>query len=432
MRYRSLQLCLAVGAFAAGSALASTTTDSFAFITGGSRIGLLFSGGAVGVTLGAFIAAVVAWGVRVPSHRALAAAVGLVLMGLSAAPWGGEYGVFAAASGAGLLLGALAATVPSLAAGHGQIAVAAGALAGILCAEPLARLGRESSPRRYADYLPASSEPDVVLLVLVAAAVLAVFVLMWQADTGTAPTEDVRLRGRGVLVGLVLPAVWLILHWRFVGSVSGLHGTTVFTGWWWGGLALIPVTLAVAAWIPGPAAAVLLAGTAVAFAGPSELAWYTERWWTLLLPVVPAALGSVVGIRVRCPWFGIVGLVVVAMTGLVESPAGDNIHRVAVLVLFPLAAAFLIASCLPSEPTIAVTALMAPAAILVPLSAKYGWTAYAPLQGKGIAATSSDGHRVSVMVVGVSIVVLGMGIDWLRRRPAGAPNNPGDDVTAEP
>ena len=78
MRYRSLQLCLAVGAFAAGSALASTTTDSFAFITGGSRIGLLFSGGAVGVTLGAFIAAVVAWGVRVPSHRALAAAVGLV------------------------------------------------------------------------------------------------------------------------------------------------------------------------------------------------------------------------------------------------------------------------------------------------------------------------------------------------------------------
>ncbi|WP_420751429.1 hypothetical protein [Rhodococcus sp. O3] len=205
MRPRSLQLCLAVGAFAAGSALASTTTDSFAFITGGSRVGLLFSGGAVGVTLGAFIAAVVAWGMRIRSHRAFAAAVGLVLIGLSAAQWGGEYGVFAAASGAGLLLGALAGTVPPLGAGRGQVAVAAGALAGILCAEPLARLGRESSPRRYADYLPASSEPDVVLLVLVAAAVLAVFVLMWQADTGTVPTEDARLRGRECSSGSFSP-----------------------------------------------------------------------------------------------------------------------------------------------------------------------------------------------------------------------------------
>ncbi|MGW0023896.1 hypothetical protein [Rhodococcus sp. NPDC003383] len=430
MHYRSFQLCLAVGAFAAGSALASTTTDSFAFVTGGSRVGLLFSGGAVGVTLGAFIAAVVAWGMRVRSHRALAAAVGLVLIGLSAAPWGGEYGVFAAASGAGLLLGALAATVPSLGAGRGQVSVAAGGLAGILCAEPLARLGRESSPRRYADYLPASSEPDVVLLVLVAAAVLAVFVLMWQADTGTVTTEDVRLRGRGVLVGIVLPAVWLILHWRFVGAVSGLHGTTVFSGWWWGGLALIPVTLAAAAWIPGPAGAVLLAGTAVAFVGPSELAWYTEQWWTLLIPVALAALGSVVGIRVRRPWFGIVGLVVVALTGLVESPPWDNTHLVAVLVVFPLAAAFLVASCLPSAPTVVMTALAAPAAILVPLSARYGWTAYAPLQGEGIG-TSGSGHRISAVVVGVSIVALGIGIGWLRRRPDDDANHAGIDGTAE-
>ncbi|WP_420751428.1 hypothetical protein [Rhodococcus sp. O3] len=235
-----------------------------------------------------------------------------------------------------------------------------------------------------------------------------------------------------MLVGIVLPAVWLILHWRFVGAVSGLHGNTVFTGWWWGGLALIPVTLAAAAWIPGPSGAVLLAGTAVAFVGPSELAWYTEQWWTLLIPAALAALGSVVGIRVRRPWFGIVGLVVVAVTGLVESPPWDNIHLVAVLGVLPLAAAFLVASCLPAAPTIMMTALAAPAAILVPLSARYGWTAYAPLQGEGIGTTSGSGHRVSAVVVGVSIVALGMGIGWLRRRPAGQPKSPGDDVTAEP
>ncbi|MDV2475511.1 hypothetical protein F8M49_09070 [Rhodococcus zopfii] len=165
---------------------------------GDGRVGLLFSGGAGRVTLGVSLAAGVAWGARVRSYRAFAAVVGLALVAFSVAPSGGELAVYAAASGAGMLLGSLAATVPPLGVVHGQTALAAGAIAGILCAESLVRLRRESSPRRYADYLPSSAEPvDALPLVFVVAAALAVLVLMLQADTGTAAPEDVRLRGEG-------------------------------------------------------------------------------------------------------------------------------------------------------------------------------------------------------------------------------------------
>lgn len=421
MRHHSSVLCLAlaVGGFTAGSTLTSSTTSSFVLTIGDSRVGLLFSGGAGGVTLGVSLAAGVAWGARVRSYRAFAAVVGLTLVAFSVAPSGGELAVYAAASGAGMLLGSLAATVPPLGVVHGQTALAAGAIAGILCAESLVRLRRESSPRRYADYLPSSAEPvDALPLVFVVAAALAVLVLMLQVDTGTAAPEDVRLRGRGMLVGIILPAAWLILHWRFVGSVTGLYGGTALPGWWWGGLALIPVTVAMAAWIPGPAAAVLLAGTAVAFVAPSELAWYTEQWWALLIPVALVAFGSVAGTRIRRPGFGIAGLVVVIATALVDSPPWDSVQLIAVLGVFPLAAAFLIASCLPSEPAITVTALAAPAAILVPLSAEYGWTAYTPLPGERIGSTG----LVSTVVTGTAIVALGAGISWVRGRPDGDRN----------
>ncbi|WP_068165538.1 hypothetical protein [Rhodococcus phenolicus] len=431
MRLHGLHLCLAVAGFAAGSTLASTTTNSFVFITGGSRVGLLFSGGAVGVTVGASVAAVVAWGARVRIHRILAAMAGLALMAIAAAPWGGEYGVYAAASGAGVLLGALAAAVPSLDALHGPNALAAGVLAGIVCAEPLVRLGRDSSPRRYADYLPTSSEPvDVLLLVLVGAAAIAVVVLL-LADTRAAAPGDVRVRGKTVLVGIVLPAAWLILHWRFVGSVTGLHGGTVLPGWWFAGLVLVPVTIAIAAWIPGPTAAVLLAGTAVAVVGPSELAWYTDQWWALLIPVALVVLGSVMGNRISRPWIGIGGLVIVVTTELVENPPWDIAHLVAVLVIFPVASAFLIASCLPSEPAITTTALIAPAAILVPLSAKYGWTAYTPLQGEGSEVPNGSAVLISAGVTGISLMALGAGIGWVRRRTEDHRNRPEIDGTAD-
>ncbi len=104
----------------------------------------------------------------------------------------------------------------------------------------------------------------------------------------------------------------------------------------------------------------LLAGTAVAVVGPSELAWYTDQWWALLIPVALVVLGSVMGNRISRPWIGIGGLVIVVTTELVENPPWDIAHLVAVLVIFPVASAFLIASCLPSEPAITTTALIAP------------------------------------------------------------------------
>ncbi|MCQ4122124.1 hypothetical protein [Rhodococcus tibetensis] len=84
----------------------------------------------------------------------------------------------------------------------------------------------------------------------------------------------------------------------------------------------------------------------------------------------------------------------------------------------PGTAAFTLPSSLPSSAPVSATSLAAPAALAIPLTADFGWTAYTPLDGGEPALEPSAWDGISTAAPVVAIVACGVAIAYLQRRPA--------------
>ncbi|WP_077043514.1 hypothetical protein [Rhodococcus sp. MTM3W5.2] len=403
---------LLVGGFAATIALASTMSGSFAVVTDSGRADVLIYSAAAGATLGAITAVVAVVLVRSRPALAWTATLGLVLLAvMSSLPGSGRWELYPHAIGAGLILGALAGLCDTQARPVLQTALATGALAGVLLAVPLERY-RSPSPRRYADYLPASAVPaDVFMLGLLAMTAVALFIALRRGAFGVSEPALTDGRVRVLAVGVAVPVVGLLLHWSFVRVVGSMSSTWLF------GLAVVPVFVVGSLLLPRRNGMVLLAALAVIATSYRSLEWSTDSLASLLIAAVLVVLGAVCGRRWPHPLAGVATLAVVAATAVFEEQPWDTLHTGATVLVLPLAAAFTVVACLPSSAAATAISLAAPAAVSVPLMARFGWTLYAPLRTSHNGLSSDSWLWVSTGVAVATVVVSGITIAWLQRRP---------------
>jgi hypothetical protein len=409
---------LLVGGFAATIALASTMSGNFAVVTDSSRADVLVHSAAAGATLGAITAVVAVVFVRNRPALALTATLGLVLLAvMSSLPGSGQWELYPHAIGAGLLLGALAGLCDTHARPVLQTALATGGLGGVLLAVPLEHY-RSPSPRRYADYLPASAVPaDAFMLVLLAMTAVALFIALRRGAFGVAEPALTDGRVRVLAVGVAVPVAGLLLHWSYVRAVASMGSTAVMQGHWVFGLAVVPVFVVGSLWLPRRHGMVLLAALAVIATSYGSLGLSTDSWPSLLVAAVLVVLGAVCGRRWPHPLAGVAALAAVAATAVFVEQPWDMLHTGATVLVLPLAAAFTVAACLPSSAAATAISLAAPTAVSVPLIARFGWTFYAPLSSSHNGLSSDSWLWVSTGVAVATVAVSGITIAWLQRRP---------------
>ncbi|MFD4181364.1 hypothetical protein [Rhodococcus sp. NPDC058514] len=426
MNLKALSGCAALGGLAAGIALASTMPGDYAIVTDDARLDILFYSDVAGAALGAVVATLVAWWVRGQRRSAGAALAGIALLAVAALSGTWQFELYPNAIGAGLLLGGLAGLCTS---SLPQAALAAGVIAGSLVAGPLETYRQSSMPRRYADYLvdagrstDSSGPAGLVVLVLLAstAALLIVALVRSGASPDHGPGEPgnpAGARGRQLVVGILVPLVGLALYWWFVRTLE--TPTTGTPGRWVCGIAVVPVVLAAALWLPGRLGAVLLGSMAFIAAAetgyPGGMDRHASPW--LLVTVVLVLLGALLGRRLPRPLAGVAALAVVAASATLDQPPWDNLHIGAVLLGLPLAAGYTVVASLPSSPSVTSTALAAPAVLVVPFTAQFGWTAYSPLTERALGSPSVWSLASAAVPVAV-IVACGVAMGWVRRRPA--------------
>ncbi|MFC9786407.1 hypothetical protein [Rhodococcus sp. NPDC127528] len=413
---------LLVGGFAATVSLVSAMPGAFGIASGGSRAGVLVHSTAAGATLGAIVAVISVGLVRRRRALVWTAALGLVLLAvMSSLPGSGQWELYPNAVGAGLLLGALAGLCDARERPLLQTALATGALAGVLFAAPI-ELYLSPSPRRYADYLPASAvPPDTFMLGLLTLTAVALFIALRRGAFGMPEPTMTDGRVRVLAVGVAVPVVGLLLYWSSVGAVGDMGSTVATPGHWVFGFAVVPVFVVGSLWLPRRHGLVLLAALAVVSASYGRLELSTDSWPALLVSGGLVVVGAVCGRRWPHPLAGVAALAAVAATAVFEDQPWDNLHIGATALGLPFAAAFTVAACLPSSAAATTISLAAPAAVTVPLPAQFGWTAYSPLTSSQSGLSSGSGLWVSTGVAVAAVVVSGITIAWLQRRPIEQP-----------
>ncbi|SEL54408.1 hypothetical protein SAMN05444583_110120 [Rhodococcus maanshanensis] len=418
-------ILLVLGGFAATLALASPMAENFAIVTDSSRVDVLLHSTAAGATLGAITAAVTVVLVRRRLTLASIAALGLVLLAVvsftDSAPWE----LYPRSLAAGALLGSLAGLCNTRERLTLQTALAAGALGGIVLADPIGEY-QSAPPRRYADYFPTddlpASPPDMFMLILLASTAIALLIAIRRDDFGPAERSEQNGRSRLLAVGVAVPVVGLLLEWSLVRATHTMDSDALGQGQWMLGLTMIPLFVAGAVWLPRRQGMVLLAALAFIATASGNDAWSGGSWFALVIPAAMVALGVMAGRRWPRPLLGIAALAVVAASAAFDEPPWDNLRIGAVVLLLPLAAAYTIAACLPSTEAPATTiALAAPTAITVPLVAQFGWTAYTPLTSSHTALSSTAGQWTTTGATLCTVVVAGIAIAWIQRRPAVLP-----------
>ncbi|MFH5207663.1 hypothetical protein ACHIPZ_05460 [Antrihabitans sp. NCIMB 15449] len=195
---------------------------------------------------------------------------------------------------------------------------------------------------------------------------------------------------------------------------------------------MVPLLVLCGLWLPGRRGMVLIAILAFIAADSSDALREADSIWELLGIAALVVAGVVVGRRWPRPFVGTCALAVVAATAVLNQPPWDNVHVVAVLVILPFAAAFTVASCLPSSAAVTGTALAAPIALSVSLGgvgsatfvAEFGWTAYAPLTSGRPAWFDDRWQWISMGVSVGAIALCGLALAALMRRPSEQPAEP--------
>ena len=156
-------------------------------------------------------------------------------------------------------------------------------------------------------------------------------------------------RVRVLAVGVAVPVAGLLLHWSLVRAVRGMSTTEVTQGRRSFGLAVIPVFVAGALWLPRRQGMVLLAALAFIAAASGGVRWPSDSWPSLLIPAVFVVLGAVCGRRWPSPLVGVAALAVVAASAVFDEQPWDTVHIGGAVLLLPFAAGFTVAACLPSS-----------------------------------------------------------------------------------
>ncbi|MCX5046705.1 hypothetical protein OG921_26370 [Aldersonia sp. NBC_00410] len=414
---------LLLGGFTATIALTSNMPGNFAIITDSSRVDVLVYSAAAGATLGAITAAFTVILARRRRTLASIAALGLVLLAVTSFHGFWQWEFYPQRVGAGALLGALAGLCNTRDRPMLQTALAAGAVGGLLLSEPIDEY-RSAFPRRYADYLPAdyvSAAPDAFMLSLLSLTVVALLVAIQRGAFGVPDPARADGRVRELAVGVAVPVAGLLLHWSLVRAVQGMSTTEVTQERWLFGLAVTPVFVAGALWLPRRQGMVLLAALAFIAAASGGVRWSSDSWPSLLIPAMLVVLGAVFGRRWPSPLVGVAALALVAASAVFDEQPWDTVHIGGAVLLLPFAAGFTVAACLPSSAPATTISLAAPAAVTVPLITQFGWTAYTPLTPSRTALSSSAWQWTSTGVTVAAVLISGAAIAWLQRRPAEKP-----------
>ncbi|MBJ8338829.1 hypothetical protein JGU71_08015 [Antrihabitans sp. YC3-6] len=382
------------------------------------------------VTLFAVTTTVVAVFVRKPALSSGLLGLGLALIGVVALadPW--DFDPFVTALGAGLLLGAAAGLTNGSERRLRQQGLAAGVVAGLLLTAPIEHF-RSSAPQRYVEYSPDAVDPaDIFLLCLVALTSAALLASLQRHRAE--PSSPVGDRARELTIGIAIAVAGLLLYESFSSAVMGLNDESFGSHRWVWGLAVVPLLVLFGLWLPGHRGMVLIAILAFIAANSSGALREADSILKLSLVAALVVAGVVVGRRWPRPLAGVCALAVVAATSVLNQPPWDNVNVVAVLVILPFAAAFTVASCLPSSAAVTGTALAAPITLSVslgavgiaPLVAEFGWTAYAPLtSGKPVWFTDTW-QWISMGVSVGTIALCGLALAALMRRPSEQPAEP--------
>ena len=220
-------------------------------------------------------------------------------------------------------------------------------------------------------------------------------------------------------MGVAVPVAGLLLHWSLVRAVHGMSTTEVTQEQWLFGLAVTPVFVAGALWLPrrrgngvarragvhcGSLRRCRMVQRFVAVSAHTQRCWWcwgrysAERW--------------------PSPLVGVAALALVAASAVFDEQPWDTVHIGGAVLLLPFAAGFTVAACLPSSAPATTISLAAPAAVTVPLITQYGWTAYTPLTDSRTASPSSAWQWTSTGVTVAAVLISGAAMAWLQRRPA--------------
>jgi hypothetical protein len=421
MTIRAAHVGMVLGGFAVGVASTSPMPTEYAFVIVGSHDGTLYTSGVVGAVLGALVAVVVAARLRARLGLAMSAVSGLTLLAIGPVVGFSPVVLYTNGIGVGLLLGGLAGLSGASDRARLQTALAAGVVGGLLLAGPLDQYRHSTAvPTRYADYLlEPPHNTDLLALAFLAVTAIVVMVALQSGDFDASSESSPDRPTRPLVVGLVLPVLGLLLYWQLVRAIDALGTGPAVQDRWILGVALVPVVIAAAVWLENRTGTVLLAATAfIAASEGAQTAWFTDSWLWLLVPAALVALGAALGRILPQPLFGIAALALVAVSAVFDTAPWDNLHTGAVVLLLPAAAAFTLTASLPSSAPVVTTSLAGPAAFAIPLTADFGWTAYAPLKGGDSAFEPSAWDGMSTAAPVVAVVACGLAIAYLQRRPA--------------
>ncbi|NLU83567.1 hypothetical protein [Rhodococcus sp. HNM0569] len=414
---RTAGAALVAGGIAAGSAAADpgeargASLDSAWF----DHLTSSTAGGVFAAVLG-FTCALVLTRTRPTVGVGLCGAAALVVAAL---PLSGTATFVLSIVGAGLVLGALARLATGPAVRADQAHLVAGVLIGVLCAPLVSWAADFPVPRRYADYLDEASalEPSWWLLIWALLAVAALATAANRREFAVDAARSGTVDGRAAIIGIAAPLVALGLYVWFVEAVTGASGLLAEPlPSQWLGYVLAAAVAAVAVWVPGRVGAVVVLAVALLAARSVLGSWTPNSLWWLLVPIAGVGVGAWAGYARPNSRAAFAVVVLCAAAGLLREPPLDNVQAIVAMIVFPAAAAYAIASVLPTAPTTLTTALAVPFATAAAVGNTFGWTAWNGESPQWAFVPHQSGWWQWV-AVGALLVVCALALHLVRRRP---------------
>ncbi|MEE2034999.1 hypothetical protein [Rhodococcus chondri] len=413
-------LFVAVGSFTAALVLAAPSVDTYPHDPEfGQGPGLTSDIAVSGA--GAVIAALTALWLRHRTGAVVASLVGAVLVGVVALAGAWRWDMYLSAAGAGVLFGTLVVFCLDAPCRALHTVIAGSVVAAVSTADPIAeyRQFASASPGT-AVYVEAAVQPAnavwLVLAVISVAAAAAILLLgVDRAEVLDEPPGTLR----ELLVGLGLPVAAVALSWSLREAVWSLDSETGGNGRWWWGMVLGPLVIGAALWLRGSQGRVLLAAFAAAVAIGTAPSWIPSGWPSVALPVLLAAGGAWLGLRVAKPVAGVGVLALVTASAIFAASPWDNVHFAATLMLLPAAAGYAIAAALPSTAAVTAASLLFPAVMTLPLVAQFGWTSYTPLTADAAEWAPQPWTAVAVAISVAAVLAAGAAMAWIRDRRIG-------------
>ncbi|WP_349307175.1 hypothetical protein [Rhodococcus sp. IEGM 1381] len=269
------------------------------------------------------------------------------------------------------------------------VALVLGAVAGYRFVEWAAQ--RPTDEFRWSVGLPGDPfypEPVVPVIVLVVCAVLFASVI-------TVTLSDVEQHERSWGIAAAALAVWV--------AYSFLGDYTASVGHWAVAAGLTVVVIACAAVVCGRDGAFVCAGLAVGATSVGSMAW--NAWWLVPLAALGLAAGAVCAWRAPSVPVGCTVLAVICASTLVPYSTFSTITYAVVL---PVAIAYTLLSCAPTNPAVTAAGLLLPTMLCVfSLSAPpaqpytFGWTSATP--GDEVSVSDFDPGVVGAFAVAVAV-----------------------------